>query len=437
MPGAGDARLVRARVDRRDRARGCRLAGEAHDTRGEIVTGAPRGGLAPQPIELGDVPVGARLVAKPLGELLDDDAHVAGYVDRRPPAVRHWGRTERQHRPGRPAGRRHRLERIEPDRDDEIGAAQHALLHARHAEHAQHQRVRIRERALRSRRREEGRGQGLCERPQPLRGIVRSAVNPREQQRPRRAGQRDGRAIERLGVRIRQHVGAARRRQRHDRSPRDIGTEINMDGAPWRRHREPNGVSDPVRRRLGLDSERFLASGHGRRMAARQQDHRRAVAHCVGHGRRRRRDRRALAEHDRAGCIDEVSGDRGHDARAGLARGERDGKTGRARGIEQRPVGARPRDGEETRSPGASEAVDDDVGDSATAHAPRAAVTSRSARTPGASARALGVDWPPSSRTRSADSPRRARRRPRRTARPLRRRSGDARRPRRTTGGSP
>jgi len=346
-------------------------------------------------------------------------------------------RTEGQHGPSRPAECRHRLERVEANRDDQIGAAHQALLHAGEAEHAEHQRMRIRERALRPRRRHERRRQRFGERPQPLRRIVRSAVDSSEQQRARGVGERLGSAIERLGVGVRQRVGTARRRQRHRRSPGDVGRDVEMDGAARHGHREPGGVSDPVRGRLGLGFERFLASGHGGGVAARQQNHRRAIAGYTGHGGSRRRNGRARADHDGAGRVDEIAGDRGHDARADLTRGEGDGKPSRARGIEQRKVRRRAHDREEARSPGASEAIDDDVRDSATAHAPRAAVNSRSARTPGASARARGADWPPSSRTRSAGSPRRARRRPRRTTRPLRRRSGDVRRPLRTSGESP
>ena len=98
-------------------------------------------------------------------------------------------RTEGQHGPSRPAECRHRLERVEANRDDQIGAAHQALLHAGEAEHAEHQRMRIRERALRPRRRHERRRQRFGERPQPLRRIVRSAVDSSEQQRARGVGE--------------------------------------------------------------------------------------------------------------------------------------------------------------------------------------------------------------------------------------------------------
>ena len=136
-----------------------------------------------------------------------------------------------------------------------------------------------------------------------------------------------------------------------------------MDRTARLGHREPGGVSDPVRGRLRLHPERFLAPGHGRRMAARDQDDGRPAQHSE----RRRRDGRLLSDHHGAGCVDEVAGDRGDRAGTSLARGEHHGQPGRARRVEDREVGALARDADDTRCPGASQAVDDDVGGGGTA----------------------------------------------------------------------
>src|SRR5881628_2960780 len=79
-PGRSDARGVRPRVDRGDRAGRRRLAREAHEARVESGAGAPRRALPSEPIELGDVPIGAGLVAEPPRELLDDGAHLAEHL---------------------------------------------------------------------------------------------------------------------------------------------------------------------------------------------------------------------------------------------------------------------------------------------------------------------------------------------------------------------
>ena len=243
--------------------------------------------------------------------------------------------------------------------------AEQALFHAGDTEHAQHQRVRIRQRALRRRSRQERRRERLDERPQPLRGIGRAAVKPGEQKRPRGVGERARRAVERLGCRIGRRIGAARRRERQRGSPGDVGGNVEMDRTAGMAHGKPGGVRDSMRGRLGLDPQCLLASGHGRRVTARDQDHRRAGQRSRGSG---GDGLRRLADDHRAGRVDEIGGDRGDDARARLAGHQRDGQSDRARRLEDRKVGVAARQADETRRPGTPQTVDDDVGDGGPRH---------------------------------------------------------------------
>jgi hypothetical protein len=135
-------------------------------------------------------------------------------------------------------------------------------------------------------------------------------------------------------------------------------------------HCQPDGVGDPVRRRLGLDRERFLAARHRRGMVARDQHERRAVGDA-----RRSDELRARVEHDRARRVDEVAGDRGHDAGTRLARRERHREAVSTRRLEERVIRARRRDAEQARRSGALHPVDDDVGNDSPAH--RATTRSR------------------------------------------------------------
>ena len=279
--------------------------------------------------------------------------------------------TEAEHWSGRPARGRHGLERVEPDSHHEIGAAQQPIFDAGGAEHAQHQRMWIRQGALGPGRGQQRRRQRLGERAQPLRGPGRATVKAREQQGARGAGQDASRRVELRGLRIRQRIGTARRRHRHSRAGEDLGGDVQMDRTARLAHGEPGRVGDPVRRRLGLDAKRFLAGEHGGGMAAGQQDHRRAIQQPVDDTGDGRRDARSRPDHDRAGRIDEVAGDRAHDARGGLPGRQRRRQPGGARRLNQREVGAAARDTEDTRRAGALQAVDDDVGDGGAPHVVR------------------------------------------------------------------
>ena len=358
-------------IDGRDRAGGRRLAREAHDAGREPVADAPGRALAPEAIELGDVPVSAGLVTQPLRQLLDDGADIAEDLHRRPPVVERLRRADAEHRRTRPARGRYRLERVEPDSYHEIGAAQQALVDARSAQHAEHQWVRIRQRALGASRRQQRRRQRLGDRAQPLRGAGGATVKAGEQQRAGGAGERAGRRVERHRVGIRERIGAARRRHGHGGARDDVGGDVEMDRAARLGHREPRGVGDPVRGGLGLDAERFLAGEHGGRVPAGQQDHGRAIQQPLDDARDGGRDARPRPDHDRAGRVDEIAGDRGHDARGGLAGRERQRKPAGARRLDQREVGPSARDTEDARRSGALQAVDDNLGDGRTAHAVR------------------------------------------------------------------
>ena len=65
----------------------------------------------------------------------------------------------------------------------------------------------------------------------------------------------------------------------------------------------------------------------------------------------------------RAGRIDQIPGDTGHDPRAGLAGREHDRQSDRARRLEDGMVSTPAHEAEEAWRPGAAETVDDDVGD--------------------------------------------------------------------------
>ncbi len=115
-------------------------------------------------------------------------------------------------------------------------------------------------------------------------------------------------------------------------------------------------MRDAVRGGPGLHSKRFLAPRYRRRVAARQQDYRRTLAHSGGgHG--------WFVDDHGAGRVGQIAGDAGHHPRGGLAGRERDGQSDRARRLDDGMVGTPTREGEKARRPGASQTVDDDVGD--------------------------------------------------------------------------
>ena len=112
----------------------------------------------------------------------------------------------------------------------------------------EHQRVRVRQRTLGPAGDQHGRGQRLHQRAEPLRDAGRPAVEAGDQQRTGCAGEPSGCRVERAGIRGRQAIRSARRREGQRRLPRDLVRDLQMDRATWLRGGQPRRVGDPVRR---------------------------------------------------------------------------------------------------------------------------------------------------------------------------------------------
>jgi len=94
-------------------------------------------------------------------------------------------------------------------------------------------------------------------------------------------------------------------------------------------------------------------------MAARDQHDRPALERPLEGVRR-------IADRHGAGRVGKITGHRGHDTCAGSARREHNRHSDRTRRGEEGEIGSPGRVADEVRRPGASQAVDDDVGDGRT-----------------------------------------------------------------------
>jgi hypothetical protein len=202
---------------------------------------------------------------------------------------------------------RGRLQHVEADRDDEVGAPEHGRASAGRS---QVQGVRVGHHAPRARRHQHRRRQRLGQGAQPPGRLTGPALEPEDQHGAHGRAEPPGGFVERREVGGRGRWRTDDRAHGHRGSRSDVRRHDEMHRAAGMRESEMQGVCRPVRRRLGREREARLHRG-GPALLTRHEQHRPSAGRGARQRRAGRRGVPRLQGHH-AGDVAEIPDDARH-----------------------------------------------------------------------------------------------------------------------------